>query len=225
MQKTCFHTGQGLEQKTQIILLNSLNSGPSTRRGLNGLQVYHTAKEAEGGVEPRKFTVTLVLSSIKCRSDHTVPPHTRLIPTKGDAQVYTLTQELASSALRTAVTRGETGGRRTICADKLIFLCPHAAGLQEMRQVRCCLGILWGDFWELLLPRQPSQPLEASCPVHTPVCPVPAGCLGQPFLSSFLAREEVEWSSKLQGFPHAGRFILSTLTSVSPGDKGGVLEA
>lgn len=53
---------------------------------------------------------TLVLSSIKCGSDHTAPSHKRLIPTKGDAQVYTLTQELVSSALHTAVSRGETGG-------------------------------------------------------------------------------------------------------------------
>lgn len=55
-----------------------------------------------------------------------------------------------------------------------------------------------------------------SCPRHSLVCLVPAGCLDQPPLSSFLAREEVEWSSKTAGLPPCWASILHTLISVSP---------
>lgn len=77
------------------------------------------------------------------------------------------------------------GAWRTFCANKLISLCSHSAGLQEMSRPAASLG----GFWKPLLPRQLRPPLEVCGPSQAPVCLTSAGCLdfGHSFLLSFPA--------------------------------------
>lgn len=50
------------------------------------------------------------------------------------------------------------GAQRTICANKLISLCPHAASLQEMSQACCCPGSPWGAFLEAPVAKATQDP-------------------------------------------------------------------